>query len=89
MYAVRRALGYLLALLVVLFGLLAVNQAPVALRLLIWESPAISLFWWLLLAFVVGMLVGGVSATVAGFRRRARQRVRAQSRAPATGEKIT
>jgi len=79
MHALRRVAGVFLALCVAVFGLLAVNQTPVSLRFLIWETPSVSLFWWLLLAFVFGLLVGSVSAVIGGMRRRARQRAREQA----------
>jgi uncharacterized integral membrane protein len=85
MHALRRVAGVSLALCVALFGLLAVNQTPVALRFLIWETPSVSLFWWLLLAFVFGLLVGGLSAVVGGVRRRARQRAREHAADTARG----
>ena len=76
MHALRRVASVSLALCVAVFGLLAVNQTPVSLRFLIWETPSVSLFWWLLLAFVLGLLLGGLSALIGGMRRRARQRAR-------------
>ena len=70
----RRALFGLLALLLFLFARLAVNQDPVALRFLNWQTPAFSVFWWLLIAFVLGLAVaflGGVFfSTRLGLRNR-------------------
>ena len=43
---------------------LAVNQEPVALRFLNWETPEWSVFWWLLAAFGAGLLLGLLGITV-------------------------
>ena len=48
----------LLALLVFLFATLAVNQDQIALQFVTWRTPELSVFWWLLLAFSVGLLIG-------------------------------
>ena len=42
----------LLAVSVFFLAALAVNQEPVALQFLTWRSPVISVFWWLLAAFL-------------------------------------
>lgn len=47
-----------LALLVFLFAALAVNQDQIALQFVTWRTPQWSVFWWLLLAFSLGLLVG-------------------------------
>lgn len=43
---------------------LAVNQDPVALHFLNWETPSLSVFWWLLGAFLLGLLLGMLGITV-------------------------
>jgi hypothetical protein len=48
------------ALLFFLFALLAVDQEVVALRLLSWRSPELSVFWWLLLAFSLGVVLSSI-----------------------------
>ncbi len=48
----------LLALLVFLFATLAVNQDQIALQFVTWRTPELSVFWWLLLAFSAGLLIG-------------------------------
>ena len=47
-----------LALLVFLFAALAVNQEQIALQFITWRTPQLSMFWWLLLAFSLGLIVG-------------------------------
>jgi len=47
-----------LALLVFLFSALAVNQDEIALQFVTWRTPEISMFWWLLAAFVLGLTLG-------------------------------
>lgn len=43
---------------------LAVNQEPVVLHFLTWQTPSISVFWWLLAAFGLGLLLGLLAITV-------------------------
>lgn len=46
-------------LLVFLFSALAVNQQQVALSFVNWQTPfTLSIFWWLLMALVLGALLG-------------------------------
>ncbi|MFP6816457.1 MAG: lipopolysaccharide assembly protein LapA domain-containing protein [Pseudomonadales bacterium] len=63
------------ALLVFFFAALAVNQEHIALEFIVWETPRISVFWWLLAAFALGLLLGLLGITVLstrfGFRNRA------------------
>jgi uncharacterized integral membrane protein len=61
---------FLIGLLLFCFAVLAVNQEAAALRFLVWRSPEISLFWWLLLAFVAGLLVGGITVWLASVKHR-------------------
>jgi uncharacterized integral membrane protein len=71
------------------FALLAVNQAPVALKFLIWQTPVVSLYWWLLLAFVCGLLLGagGAGLSILRLRRQLRAFERSAGRsAPASIE---
>ncbi|MEM7220839.1 MAG: LapA family protein [Pseudomonadota bacterium] len=74
----------LVVVVAVLVGSLAVNQAPVSVTFLSWETPEISLFWWLLLAFGVGLAVGWVIASYSilkaklGARSERRQREKVQ-----------
>jgi uncharacterized integral membrane protein len=58
-----RRLTIIAALLcVAVIAVIAVNQEPVRLRFLVWESPEWSLFWWLLAAFVLGGVFGHLLA---------------------------
>jgi uncharacterized membrane protein YciS (DUF1049 family) len=63
-----------LAILFFCFALLAVNQSQVTLRFLSWETPEVSVFWWLLLAFFLGAGVSGVGFGLVTLRLRLRQR---------------
>jgi uncharacterized integral membrane protein len=47
-----------LAVGVFLFAALAVNQDKIALQFVVWRTPEWSVFWWLLLAFLLGLLLG-------------------------------
>lgn len=53
-------------ILVVLVSVLAVidNQGVVALHFLSWATPQISIYWWLVGAFAIGVMVGWISAGV-------------------------
>jgi uncharacterized membrane protein YciS (DUF1049 family) len=53
-------------ILVVLVSVLAVidNQGVVALHFLSWATPEISIYWWLVGAFAIGVMVGWISAGV-------------------------
>ena len=44
-----------------LFAALAVNQEQVALTFAVWQTPfTLSIFWWLLGALVIGILLGAL-----------------------------
>ena len=70
-----------------LIGVLAVvdNRDHVALHFLAWTTPSISIYWWLVIAFALGVMVGWISAgvrvvrAVAGNRRLRRDLDRSQS----------
>lgn len=48
-----------LLILVFVFAMLAVNQQQVALSFVSWQTPfTLSIFWWLLMAFLLGVLLG-------------------------------
>lgn len=74
MTALARLLWAVAGVLVFAFALLAVNQGRVALRFLGWETPEISVFWWLLLAFLLGAATTAILFTVTALRHRMRQR---------------
>lgn|SRR5690606_1608423 len=63
-----------LAVVLFCFALLAVNQTQVALRFLEWQTPEVSVFWWLLLAFLLGLFVAALGFGLASLRMRLRQR---------------
>ena len=69
-----RALAIAAAGALFLLAAVSVDQAQAPLRFLAWETPPLSLFWWLLAAFLAGLGLGlGLSA--AG---RARQALRSR-----------
>lgn len=57
-----------IGLLFFLFAALAVNQDQIALHFLLWQTPPVSVFWWLLAAFVLGLLLGLLGITVSSTR---------------------
>lgn len=65
---------FLIGLLVFCFAVLAVNQEAAALKFLVWRTPEISLFWWLLLAFVIGLIVGATSVALVSLKHRLNER---------------
>jgi len=69
-----RLLVVVLALVAFCFAALAVNQGQVALRFLAWETPEVSVFWWLLLAFGAGLVIGLLGMSFVSARARLRQR---------------
>lgn len=64
----------ILAILLFFLAALAVNQAPIALHFLAWQTPELSVFWWLLIAFVGGLLLGLLGITVLLSRQSLRNR---------------
>ena len=56
------------AIVALVFGMLAVNQEAVALRLLDWQTPQVSVFFWLLAAFALGLSAGVVGMMLSGMR---------------------
>jgi uncharacterized integral membrane protein len=62
------------AILLFVFAVLAVNQDAVALRLLSWRSPEISVFWWMLLSFTLGVVLAGIGFGLMSMRLRWRHR---------------
>ena len=59
-----RVFWALLAIILFFLAALVVNQEPVALRFLTWQTPSLSVFWWLLAAFGLGLLMGLLGITV-------------------------
>lgn len=55
-----------LLLLIAAFGLalLTVNQQQVHLTFLDWKTPELSVFWWLLMAFALGLSLGLLPAMI-------------------------
>lgn len=74
MKALARLLWAAMAVVLFCIALLAVNQSQVALRFLGWQTPEVSVFWWLLLAFILGVCVSAVACSLATLRLRMQQR---------------
>ena len=64
MGALAKLFWAVLAVIAFLLAALAVNQEPVALEFLTWQTPRWSVFWWLLAAFAAGLLLGLLGITV-------------------------
>lgn len=59
---------------------LTVNQHEIALTFAIWQTPfVLSMFWWLLAAFLVGLFVGLLNAGWVGLKHRMENRRLRQS----------
>ena len=69
-----RLIWALLALMAFFLAALAVNQQPLSLHFLNWQTPTVSVFWWLLAAFAAGLLLGLLGITVVSARHRLRER---------------
>ena len=70
----RRALAVFAALVLFLLAVVAVNQEQITLRFLAWQSPALSVFWWLLIALLLGLSLGLAGALGMSARRSLRSR---------------
>ena len=64
-----------LALAAFLLSALAVNQQAISLSFLTWQTPVVSVFWWLMCAFVGGLLFGLLGIVVVGARQRSSSRL--------------
>ena len=85
----QRLLWLLLILLLVTIGLgasLFANQDPVALTFMIWQTPAISVFWWLIVALGIGVIIGVFSGFWMSVQRRLEVRRLRRSLATANAE---
>jgi len=81
-----RIVWVLIGIAVFCFAILAVNQEHAALKFLVWQTPEISLFWWLLLAFVLGLVVGGTTVGLVSLKHRFHERALARELAEAQRE---
>ena len=70
----RRALAVFAALVLFLLAVVAVNQEQIALKFLAWQTPALSVFWWLLIALLLGLGLGLATAMGMTVRRSMRNR---------------
>jgi len=62
MIYIRKVLFFILATFIFIAALLAAadNSDAVSLRFLEWESPAWPVSWWMLMAFVIGVIFGSL-----------------------------
>ncbi len=86
----RRLKSLVLVLAMVIAGVLAalsVNQEEIGLTYAIWRTPIeLSIFWWLLITFVIGVTFGWLSALWVSIKRRLENRKLRQSLAQANAE---
>ena len=55
----RNILLFILIIGLLFFSAIAANQEEVTLRFAVWETPfKISVYWWLLIAFGLGIFIG-------------------------------
>lgn len=79
----------LLAAMLIAFTLaaLAVNQQEITLTFAVWETPfALSMFWWLLAAFLIGLSFGLLNALWVNVKQRMQLRKLRQSLAQSNAE---
>jgi len=70
-----------------LLATLAVNQQEMALTFAVWETPfTLSMFWWLLAAFLIGLTFGLCNALWMNVKARMQARKLKQSLAQAESE---
>ena len=58
MNLIRSVVTIVILLAAFIMAALAVNQSAVSLNFMLWQTPELSIFWWLLGAFALGMTVG-------------------------------
>lgn len=75
-----------MALLLFLLAALAVNQQDIALEFLVWRTPTVSVFWWLLAAFAAGLALGLLGMVVSSARLGLRNRSLSRRIREAEGE---
>jgi len=63
-------------LFILLIGILAVvdNGQTVSLKFLTWQTPELSLFWWMLMALLCGFVLGAMSMSFSTFKSKVKQR---------------
>ena len=55
----RNLLIFILTMGLLFFSVIASNQEEITLRFAVWETPfEISVYWWLLIAFGLGIFIG-------------------------------
>lgn len=84
---VKTAVLIIAVLLAFTIAALAVNQQEVTLTFAIWETPfGLSMFWWLLAAFIIGLLFGLLNAMWVNLKYRVQLRKLRQSLAQSASE---
>ena len=59
----RNLLIFILTIGLLFFSAIAANQEEISLRFAVWETPfKISVYWWLLIAFGLGIFIGLLNA---------------------------
>lgn len=83
-----RSLVLIVAVVLAFLGAaLAVNQQEISLNFAIWQTPfALSVFWWLLAAFGLGLVFGLLNAAWVNMRHRLANRKLRQSLAKSNAE---
>ncbi len=71
---ISRFFWLLFLLVVFLFTVLTVNQQEVSLEFLRWRTPELSVFWWLMIAFAIGLVLGFAVASVSTVKHLLRER---------------
>ena len=78
---------FLALFLAFLLAALAVNQQEITLTFAVWETPfALSMFWWLFAAFLIGLAFGLLNALWVNTRQRLQARQLRQNLAKANAE---
>ena len=69
--SLRNSLFFILIVSLLLFSAVAANQEEIALRFAVWETSfQLSVYWWLLIAFGLGISTGLVNALIVNTRLR-------------------
>tara|TARA_E500000331_G_C16656700_1_gene455241 strand:- start:147 stop:443 length:297 start_codon:yes stop_codon:yes gene_type:complete len=71
----RNFLIFILIIGLLFFSAIAANQEEITLRFAVWETPfKISVYWWLLMAFGLGIFIGLLNTLFVNVRLRSENR---------------